>query len=80
MQYLMISNFASLFDSWKNVFYDPESEIHYYEWGIGSESGYDDIMNFTRVESECGENSELRRLEFREGHAYYISVKVTTLC
>ncbi|XP_078322971.1 uncharacterized protein LOC111122905 [Crassostrea virginica] len=60
---------------WKNVFHDPESEIHYYEWGIGSESGYDDIMNFTRVESECGENSEFRRLDFREGHAYYISVK-----
>ena len=62
--------------SWKNVFYDLESEIHYYEWGIGSNPGYDDIMNYTRAELECGENNEVRKLSFKEGHAYYISVKV----
>lgn len=67
-----------LLGSWKNVFYDAESEINYYEWSIGSESGYDDIKNFTRVEAECGENNELERLYFKEGHAYYISVKVNS--
>ena len=62
--------------SWKNVFYDLESEIHYYEWAIGSNPGYDDIMNYTRAELECGKNTEVRKLSFKEGHAYYISVKV----
>ena len=62
--------------SWKNVFYDLESEIHYYEWAIGSNPGYDDIMNYTRAELECGENNEVKKLSFKEGHAYYISVKV----
>lgn len=70
-------SFLSYFYSWKNVFVDPESEINFYEWSIGSEAGYDDIMNFTRVESECAENNEIERLDFKEGHAYYISVKVT---
>jgi hypothetical protein len=56
---------------------DPESEISFYEWSIGSEAGYDDIMNFTHVESDCAENNEIERLDFKEGHAYYISVKVT---
>lgn len=60
--------------SWRNVFYDPESEINYYEWSIGSESGYDDIMNFSRVVEECGQNN--KRLGLKEGHPYYISVKV----
>jgi hypothetical protein len=45
-------------------------------WSVGSQPGYDDIMTFTREESECGENSRLRALNLREGHAYYISVKV----
>lgn len=45
-------------------------------WAIGSQPGYDDIMAFTREESDCGENSRNNPLSLMEGHAYYISVKV----
>ncbi|XP_061181031.1 uncharacterized protein LOC133189645 [Saccostrea echinata] len=60
---------------WKKVFVDPESTIDHYMWAIGSEPGYDDVMDFTREESECGENSPLNPLDLKEGHAYYITVK-----
>nr|XP_034301655.1 uncharacterized protein LOC105322112 [Crassostrea gigas] len=60
---------------WKGVFYDPESEIDHFMWAIGSQPGYDDIMAFTREESDCGENSRNNPLSLMEGHAYYISVK-----
>ncbi|XP_062616047.1 uncharacterized protein LOC134277752 [Saccostrea cucullata] len=60
---------------WKNVFHDPESEISYYEWSIGSKSGYDDVMKFTRTYMDCSENNKIGRLQLKEGHAYFISVK-----
>nr|XP_034314147.1 uncharacterized protein LOC105348718 isoform X1 [Crassostrea gigas] len=60
---------------WKKVFVDPESTVDYYMWSIGSQPGYDDIMEFTREETECGENSKLNPLDLKEGHSYYISVK-----
>lgn len=49
-------------------------------WAIGSQPGYDDIMAFTREESDCGENSKNNPLNLMEGHAYYISVKVGCFC
>ena len=58
------------------MFVDPESTVDYYMWAIGSQPGYDDIMEFTRVETDCGENSKLNPLDLKEGHSYYISVKV----
>ncbi|KAK3101903.1 hypothetical protein FSP39_007221, partial [Pinctada imbricata] len=60
---------------WKNVFTDVESGIDYYEWGIGSEPGYDDIMAFAKVTEECGENDKTSPLDLKDGHAYFISVK-----
>lgn len=63
--------------SWKKVFVDPESTVDYFMWAIGSQPGSDDIMAFTREESECGENSKQNPLDLKEGHAYYISVKVS---
>jgi hypothetical protein len=63
--------------SWKKVFSDPESNIDYFIWAIGSEPGYDDIMAFTREETECGQNSHQKPLDLKEGHPYYISVKVS---
>ncbi|XP_055997828.1 uncharacterized protein LOC125647098 [Ostrea edulis] len=60
---------------WKKVFVDPESTVDYFMWAIGSQPGSDDIMVFTREESECGENSKRNPLDLKEGHAYYISVK-----
>lgn len=62
------------------MFYDPESEIDHFMWAIGSQPGYDDIMAFTREESDCGENSRNNPLSLMEGHAYYISVKVRYFC
>lgn len=62
--------------SWKDVFRDTESEIDFFMWSIGSQPGHWDIMEFTRENSECGINSKNRRLDIKEGYAYYITVKV----
>jgi hypothetical protein len=63
--------------SWKKVFVDPESTVDYFMWAIGSQPGYDDIMAFTKEETECGQNGQQNPLDLKEGHAYYISVKVS---
>ncbi|KAK3101031.1 hypothetical protein FSP39_000383, partial [Pinctada imbricata] len=60
---------------WTNLFRDIESGIDSYEWSIGSEPGYDDIMTFTKVTDDCASNNINNPLNLQEGHAYYISVK-----
>ncbi|KAK3100189.1 hypothetical protein FSP39_015958 [Pinctada imbricata] len=60
---------------WKGLFIDIESGINYYEWSIGSQPGYDDVMNFTKVIDECAENNKTVPLNLHEGHCYYVSVK-----
>lgn len=62
--------------SWKGVFSDPESNIDVFMWSIGSNPGHSDIMEFTMEKSECGRNDKTIRLQFKEGHAYFFSVKV----
>lgn len=62
--------------SWKNVFRDPESEIDFFMWSVGSQPGHSDIMEFIKESSECGTNNENRRLNINEGHAYFINVQV----
>lgn len=58
------------------MFRDPESGIDFFMWSIGSQPGHSDIMEFTRESSECGINNKNQRLDIKEGHAYYITVKV----
>nr|XP_034332757.1 uncharacterized protein LOC105327902 isoform X2 [Crassostrea gigas] len=60
---------------WKNVFRDPESEIDFFMWSVGSQPGHSDIMEFIKESSECGTNNENRRLNINEGHAYFINVQ-----
>ena len=58
------------------MFSDPESDIDYFKWSIGSQPGHADIMEFTLENSECGSYDKNHRLELKEGHPYYISVQV----
>lgn len=58
------------------MFRDPESGIDFFMWSIGSQPGHSDIMKFTRESSECGINNNNQRLDIKEDHAYYITVKV----
>lgn len=58
------------------MFRDPESGIDFFMWSIGSQPGHSDIMKFTRESSECGINNKNQRLDIKEGHAYYVTVKV----
>ncbi|XP_078321865.1 uncharacterized protein LOC111103999 isoform X3 [Crassostrea virginica] len=60
---------------WKGVFSDPQSDIDYFKWSIGSQPGHSDIMEFTRENTECGSYDKNHRLELKEGHPYYISVQ-----
>ncbi|XP_056015772.1 uncharacterized protein LOC125675332 [Ostrea edulis] len=70
----IISN-SELETCWKGVFSDPESGIDFYMWSVGSQPGHSDIMEYTREDFECGVNDKNERLDIKEGHAYYISVK-----
>ena len=58
------------------MFSDPESDIDYFKWSIGSQPGHSDIMEFTRETSECGNYDKIHKLGLKQGHAYYVSVKV----
>ncbi|KAK3612520.1 hypothetical protein CHS0354_024492 [Potamilus streckersoni] len=46
-----------------------------YEWAVGSQPGYCDIMPYTVVYEECSESSSSSRINLQEGHAYFVSVK-----
>jgi hypothetical protein len=44
--------------SWTSVFEDIESGINHYEWFIGSQPGYYDIMErVTVMNEECGQSN-----------------------
>ncbi|XP_052707847.1 uncharacterized protein LOC128183063 isoform X2 [Crassostrea angulata] len=70
-----ITSTAEIEACWKDVFRDPESGIDFFMWSIGSQPGHSDIMEFTKESSECGINNKNQRLDIKEGHAYYITVK-----
>jgi hypothetical protein len=64
--------------SWTSVFEDIESGINHYEWFIGSQPGYYDIMERVMVmNEECGQSDKTKSLELLDGHSYYINVQVT---
>ncbi|XP_061176007.1 uncharacterized protein LOC133184958 [Saccostrea echinata] len=70
-----ITSVSEIEACWKNVFSDPESEIDFYMWSIGSQPGYSDVMDYIREDSECGINDKNHRLDIKEGHAYYMNIK-----
>lgn len=57
---------------------DPESGIQLYMWSIGSRPGHNDVLAFTKVpEVECASSNPNIPLNLHEGHAYYITVRVS---
>ncbi|XP_063399976.1 uncharacterized protein LOC134684607 [Mytilus trossulus] len=59
---------------WTSVFEDVESGINHYEWYIGSQPGYYDIMSRAMVTGEeCGHSNT--PLDLLDGHSYYITVE-----
>ncbi|CAC5414424.1 unnamed protein product [Mytilus coruscus] len=59
---------------WTSVFEDIESGINHYEWYIGSQPGYYDIMSRATVTGEeCGQSNT--PLDLLDGHSYYITVE-----
>jgi hypothetical protein len=66
------------------MFIDDESGVTFYEWAVGSEEGYADIMPYTKTMHEFGQYPDSfspgdEPLQLHEGHAYYVSVKVRLL-
>ena len=71
-----LDNVSQIF-SWKNVFIDLESGISHYSWAVGTHAGYDDIFSFDDTEEECAKTPENMPLTLKEGHAYFVTVKVS---
>ncbi|XP_070570802.1 uncharacterized protein [Ptychodera flava] len=65
----------SISASWEGLFIDLESGIARYEWSVGSQPGFADIMAFTPTTSEEATSDESVDLGLEEGHFYYVSVK-----
>ncbi|KAJ8299760.1 hypothetical protein KUTeg_023820 [Tegillarca granosa] len=70
-----ISSKNELKACWSGVFSDIESGIKEYQWSVGSQPGYRDIMNFLTIKEECGVSGRSQLLNLRDGHAYFINVK-----
>lgn len=45
-------------------------------WAVGSHPGHDDIIPFTMTTVDCGVSAEDSNIDIKEGHAYFITVKV----
>ena len=63
--------------SWKDVFVDFESGISHYSWAVGTHAGYDNVFSFADTDEECAKTPEQMPLSLKEGHAYFVTVKVT---
>lgn len=59
---------------WSNIFDDKESGLDYFLWSVGSMPGYNDMMEFKKVNDVCATNGP-STLTMEEGHAYYINVR-----
>lgn len=68
--------FCFWFHSWSNIFDDKESGLDYFLWSVGSMPGYNDMMEFKKVNDVCATNGP-STLTMEEGHAYYINVRVS---
>lgn len=70
------NHFLYFNNSWEGVFYDVQSGIHYYMWGIGSLPGQDDVTPFSKTLQHCDMSLEDRSYDMIEGYPYFITVKV----
>ncbi|CAC5401969.1 unnamed protein product [Mytilus coruscus] len=70
-----ITNASEINTCWTGVFEDPESGIDYYEWGVGSKAGQDDVIRFQISSQDCASSVEDSTHELNNGHSYFISVK-----
>ncbi|XP_052095904.1 uncharacterized protein LOC127731085 [Mytilus californianus] len=70
-----ITNASEINTCWTGVFEDPESGIDYYEWGVGSKAGQDDVIPFHISLQDCASSAEDSTHELINGHSYFISVK-----
>jgi hypothetical protein len=55
---------------------DLESGISQYSWAVGTHTGYDDIFPFFDTEEDCASTPENENISLKEGHAYFVTVKV----
>ena len=63
--------------SWIGVFQeDSACGISHYQWAVGSSPGHSDVMTFTSTQSQMGSSEQVAPLDLRDGHSYYVSVKV----
>ncbi len=62
---------------WPDVFSDNESGVKCYQWAIGSKPGHADIMPYTLVTSPEATSDADQPLSMKEGHSYYIAIKVS---
>ncbi|WAR06111.1 hypothetical protein MAR_021480 [Mya arenaria] len=61
--------------SWKNVFEDLESGMNRYEWSVGTSHGYEDVLEYTRVNGDCAESELHPSRTLKDGHSYFVTVK-----
>ncbi|XP_052095905.1 uncharacterized protein LOC127731087 [Mytilus californianus] len=70
-----ITNASEINACWTGVFEDPESGIDYYEWGVGSKAGQDDVISFQISLQDYASSVEDSMQGLYNGHSYSISVK-----
>jgi len=58
------------------LFEDSESGIASYAWSIGSNPRLTDIMEYTTARDECAETPIIKPVYLKEGHTYFVNVKV----
>jgi len=61
------------------LFEDSESGIDSYAWSIGSSQRFSDVMEYTTTLDECAETPSNDPVNMKEGHTYFINVKVHSL-
>lgn len=69
--------------NWDIFISDIGDPIEFYEWGLGTRRGLDDIMNFTevglsrQVTTDLSQNALLNKMIY-DGVKYYVTIKATT--
>ncbi|WAR05117.1 hypothetical protein MAR_020486 [Mya arenaria] len=68
-------NASSISACWTNVFEDKESGINRYEWSVGTNHGYEDVLEYTTVHGDCAESELHPSRTLTDGHSYFVTVK-----
>lgn len=70
----LLNLFSNL--SWTGLFEDQESGIYTYYWSVGSAQRFSDVMPYRQSDMECATSPDNDPLNLKEGHTYFINVKV----